>query len=73
MAFRYNPRGGEMVGYAVADSFGGPFTALSNLSARRGAAGQRGPFRVRAPASGQQQQQQQQRAAGGGGGSGCCT
>ena len=33
MAFRYNPRGGEMVGYAVADSVGGPFTALSNLSA----------------------------------------
>eukprot|EP00937_MAST-01D_sp_MAST-1D-sp2_P002150 g2150.t1 len=33
MAFRYNPSGGEMNGYAVADDPAGPFVALSNLSA----------------------------------------
>lgn len=32
MAFRYNPPGGSHNGYAVADSFLGPYAAIANLS-----------------------------------------
>jgi hypothetical protein len=33
MAFRFNPKGGEMVGYATAETFKGPYTAVSTLAA----------------------------------------